>query len=291
MTALEALLAQIEHDPALLQPGELRQRSEALDRLEAWLPADADAMPEHPSARRAWMLRQRLQAIDDALFRELRRQVRCGAGVQALRPWLHAGAGGSDAERCRGGDSYDHLDTLVSGLLRLQPPEREVAPPPAGMVFYQPTPARHIFDLLLRAGLGENDVLVDLGSGLGHVPMLAAMATAARGIGVEREAAYVACARQAARALGLRDVHFVVQDARDADLATGTLFYLYTPFRGAVLRTVLDALRSQATRRSIRVASYGPCTAAIAAEAWLEPLDPATADRIALFRSRTVGEA
>lgn len=286
MKALADLLAQIERDPVLLQPGQLRERSEALDRLEIWLPADPDVHPTDALARRAWALRNRLQAIDDALFCELRREIRRGAGVPALRPWLHSTVDDGDGERCRGGDAYDHLDTLVSGLLCLQPPAAEVAPPPPGMVFYQPTPARHVFDLVRRAELGAQDVLVDLGSGLGHMPLLAAIATGARSIGVEREAAYVACARQAAGALGLSGVHFVVQDARDADLATGTLFYLYTPFQGTVLRSVLDALRDQASRRPIRVASYGPCTATIAAEAWLEPLDRPAADRIALFRSR-----
>jgi hypothetical protein len=31
------------------------------------------------------------------------------------------------------------------------------------MVQYQPTPARHIIDLILRSGLTAEDVLVDLG--------------------------------------------------------------------------------------------------------------------------------
>ena len=46
---------------------------------------------------------------------------------------------------------------------------------PPEMVAYQPTPARHAFDMIGRAGLREGDVLFDLGAGLGHVSMLAAI--------------------------------------------------------------------------------------------------------------------
>jgi hypothetical protein len=40
------------------------------------------------------------------------------------------------------------------------------------MVPYQPTPVRHILHLIAAAMVAEDDVFVDLGSGLGHVPLL-----------------------------------------------------------------------------------------------------------------------
>ncbi|HEY6941484.1 MAG TPA: hypothetical protein VI238_08445 [Dokdonella sp.] len=86
-------------------------------------------------------------------------------------------------------------------------------------------------------------------------------------------------------ALKLDRVAFFEQDARVADLSTGTVFYLYTPFGGPILRAVLDALRAQASQRPIRVCSYGPCTSAIGGEAWLVPTAPVEPGRIAAFAS------
>ena len=85
--------------------------------------------------------------------------------------------------------------------------------------------------------------------------------------------------------LGLPRVSFIEQDARMADLSRGTLFYLYTPFGGAILRAVLDALRGEASRREIRIATYGPCTQAMLEEPWLAVVGTLDTHRIVLFRS------
>ncbi|MGN6520722.1 MAG: methyltransferase domain-containing protein, partial [Dokdonella sp.] len=155
--------------------------------------------------------------------------------------------------------------------------------PEAEMVSYQPTPARHVFDLLSRTTLGTDDVLVDLGSGLGHVPLLAGLCSDARAIGIELQAAYVERARAAAASLRLARVAFIEQDARAADFSVGTVFYLYTPFSGSILREVLDALRVQSLRRPIRICSYGPCTLELARETWLTAAHAIDAGRVAVF--------
>jgi hypothetical protein len=67
-------------------------------------------------------------------------------------------------------------------------------------------------------------------------------------------------------------------------LSSGTVFYLYTPFRGVILRTVLDRLRAEANTRAIRVCTFGPCTPTIAAESWLA-LDPTESGYVSVFRS------
>jgi predicted RNA methylase len=153
------------------------------------------------------------------------------------------------------------------------------------MVFYQPTPARHIFDAIGRLSLDHSDVLVDLGSGLGHVPLLAGICSKARCVGIELEAAYVACARQCAKALNLANVSFIQQDVRSADFTDGTVFYLYTPFTGTMLRTVLERLRQEAAKRPIRVCTLGPCTLEVANEVWLRPIGGLYADQVAVFSS------
>lgn len=286
--ALQNLIETLEQAPAWRDPARLRERIDALDRLELHLPEDSpggmDASPGVLALHtRGRMIRDEMEAINDALYQSIRRDLRDGVGADALCRWVR-NAGGT-AGRAQG-DDYDHLDALVSGVLPFEVPGGEVGELPAEMVFYQPTPARHIFDLFDRLVLTERDMLVDLGSGLGLVPLLAAICTDARSVGIEYEAVYVDCARRCAKALNLARVAFRQQDARLADFSQGTVFYLYTPFTGTILRGVLDALRQQAAQRAIRVCSYGPCTTVIAQEPWLQAGEAPAADRIAVFRSR-----
>jgi hypothetical protein len=79
---------------------------------------------------------------------------------------------------------------------------------------------------------------------------------------------------------------FLQQDAQAADFSVGTVFYLYTPFTGTILRSVLDLLRREAASRRIRICSYGPCTSVLVEEAWLTAAAMPAIDRIALFTSR-----
>jgi hypothetical protein len=171
-------------------------------------------------------------------------------------------------------------------VLLFAPIDAAVAEGATELVFYHPPRAPLVFDLIARGAHPRRDVLIDLGSGLGHVPLLAAICTEARCVGIELEAVYVDGARRSAEALNLANATFIRQDARAADLSAGTVFYLYTPFPGTTLRTVLAALRREAARRAIRVCRYGPCTAIIAGEAWLECADPPATDRVAIFHSR-----
>jgi len=271
---------------ALDAPPGLPDRAAALDALERWLPDTADDGPAPAGAtwRRALAWRARLQAANEALFAAIRAHVLEGAGRAALWPVIEICRKGQTAPR---GDGYDALDELVGGVLQMPEPGKPLLEQATDMVFYQPTPARHIVDLIERAGPGADDVLVDLGSGLGLVPLLASIVSPARCIGVEREPAYVASARACARALRLERAAFVVADAREADLSRGTVFYLYTPFRGAVLRVVLDALRAQAAQRPLRVCGYGPCVRDLAAEPWLHADAAPDPQRVTIFRART----
>lgn len=105
-----------------------------------------------------------------------------------------------------------------------------------------------------------DDVFVDLGSGRGKVVFVAHLFTGARCRGIEREGSLV---RDAARARGRleregpMDVSFVHSDARDAAIDDGTVFFLYVPFTGAVLKAVLDRLFVVARARAIVVCTLG----------------------------------
>lgn len=281
---IEKLVAQWEASPSPLDMSWLRERFDALDHLDALLgdenaSSPASAVDVEPW-RRAQLLRRRLEAINAELCRAIRAEIQQGSRPALLMRLLN-----EDADPAAG-LSFDYLDELLSDVLALEQPDPPPAHPPDGMVFYQPTPARHIFHLLRLTALTEADVLIDLGSGLGHVPLLASICSAARCIGIEREEVYVTLARRCADQLNLDRVSFLQQDARQADLSSGTVFYLYTPFTGSLLSSVLNRLQQEGRSRLIRICTFGPCTESVAKEKWLQSDATPDPDRITLFRSR-----
>lgn len=249
-----------------------------LETLERWLVHRGDTLAP-ALERRIRALMQELEAINHRLYQTIRDDIRRGRGMDSLLPWVDAIAHHGDAE------SYDPLDTLISGVLDLAEPG-EVPGLEAEMVFYQPTPARYIFDFLARAQIDARDTVIDLGAGLGHVVLLTAICTSARCIGIEWQHAYVVSARQCAQALNVRHATFLAQDVRQAQLSDGTVFYLYTPFTGNLLRTVLDMLAREARHRPIRLCSLGPCTDVMAKEPWLSTDNACDPRRVTVFRSR-----
>lgn len=241
----------------------------AIDRLQFLDEAGTLAPELLGLLREAETLFAALEHANGRLVEGLRRRI--VAGRYTRNGLLRAFACVADATSSQG--DYDALDVLVGGLLDVGPlpdEEREREP---DMVFYQPTPARAILSLLRLARLGPADVFYDLGSGLGHVVCLAALLGGARAIGIEYEPTYCNHARRAAAGLNLRGVAFIEGDARVAPLDDGTVYFMYTPFRGALLQAVLDRLRQRAREQTIRVCTYGPGTLEVAERAadWLRP--------------------
>src|SRR5215469_4874005 len=79
-------------------------------------------------------------------------------------------------------------------------------------------------DLIRPTQPTERGVFIDLGSGLGHVSLLASICAGTRCIGIEVEAAYVNCARQSGYELNLNNVTFIHGDAREADCRAARYF-------------------------------------------------------------------
>jgi SAM-dependent methyltransferase len=161
--------------------------------------------------------------------------------------------------------------TLLDWLASLPPGERDAAvedhlgiaaeppssaPPGDHHVGYHASGVAPIVRMLVEVPVVADDVVVDLGAGLGKVAMLARLLTGATARGIELQPALAERAREAARRAGL-DVGFTEGDARDADLDDGTVFFLYVPFTGPVLAEVLRRLRAVASRRAIVVCSLG----------------------------------
>lgn len=275
---LQTLLDDLLQDRSLRDPDQLRRRIDALEQLESGFFSRGDTLT--PSLRQCGeALTAELEAINDRLYQTIRDAIRRGNGADILRRWAASLHDAADQE------SYGPLDTLIAGVLDFKEPG-DVPEPGADMVFYQPTPARDIFDFIERAAITPRDVVIDLGSGLGHVTLLTAICTEARCIGVELQPAYVTSARQCASELQVRRARFIEQDVRRADLSDGTVFYLYTPFSGAILREVLAMLERESKARAIRLCTLGPCTATVAGEHWLKVDGALTSSRMGLFLSR-----
>jgi hypothetical protein len=284
---LHALLCALEADSSLFLPAQLRERLIALDDVDAGFGGfdseDSSGDTYSRLHQRAKVLRIRLEAANMELYRSVRSDIVRGGQPRMLLPWLGGSAGGSELGGPLPGLGFDYRDELVSGVLQLPEPDETARQTSAEMVPYQPTPVRHILDLIAAVPVAEEDVFVDLGSGLGHVPILVSMMTGAQSLGVEVQAAYVASAQKCAESLRLSRVQFIAQDARDADLSRGTIFYLYSPFKGSILADVLTALRRESMNRPVKICSLGPCTRIVSNERWLKASALSDAGRICVF--------
>ena len=94
---------------------------------------------------------------------------------------------------------------------------------------YLPTPGEVVTAMLQLAKVGKGDVVYDLGSGDGRIPIAAVKEFgAARAVGVELDPARVQEANENARRAGVRDrVEFRQQDVFDADIRQATVVALY----------------------------------------------------------------
>ncbi len=93
---------------------------------------------------------------------------------------------------------------------------------------YVPTPQEVVDRMLALAGVGRNDVVLDLGCGDGRIPITAAKAFGAKGIGVDIDPQRIAEANANAKAAGVSHlVTFKLEDAMTTDLSQATVVTLY----------------------------------------------------------------
>jgi SAM-dependent methyltransferase len=104
------------------------------------------------------------------------------------------------------------------------------ARPPVSPPDIHSTPTRHVVAdaMLALAGTTAADVVYDLGSGDGRIPIIAAQKYGARAVGIEIQPDLVALSRQVAADGGVADrVRFVEGDLKTADLTEATVITLY----------------------------------------------------------------
>ena len=276
---IQADIGTIEKDAPLFDEINFNSRTEAIDNIDFHIIDRIDTLLQNVGQveelvelrRHAKIVKTQLEKINDSLFRRLQEEIKTGdCKGAACRDmigayiWDHLKDGPEQNE-----PGYDHLDTFTNGLLPIQTVPEEIKEKAPGMVFYQKTPGRIILELVDKAQFKKDDVFYDLGSGLGHVPILVNLLSGVRAKGVEFEPAYCDYATACATELNLPGVQFINADARSADYSDGTVFFMYTPFEGGMLLDVLEMLRLASRSRNITILTYGPCTVEVARQSWL----------------------
>ena len=95
-------------------------------------------------------------------------------------------------------------------------------------VVYVPTPQEVVDEMLKLAQVTKDDVIYDLGSGDGRIPITAAQRHGTRGIGIDINPQRIREANANAREAGVTDrVEFLQQDLFESDISEATVVTLY----------------------------------------------------------------
>jgi predicted RNA methylase len=130
-------------------------------------------------------------------------------------------------------------------------PRRPARPPD---IWFVPTPQRVVNEMLKLARVGPADVVYDLGSGDGRVPIVAAQDFGARGVGIEIDPPLVEISRQVARDAGLDEkATFIEGDLFTADISKATVVTL---FLSLTVNRQLEAKLRRELRPGTRVVSH-----------------------------------
>ena len=130
----------------------------------------------------------------------------------------------------------------LDGALRAQLDRGERIPD----VIFVPTPQEVVEDMLRLANVRKGDVLYDLGSGDGRIPVTAARLYGVRGVGIDIDPERIREAQENAKRNGVESlVKFRQQDLFEADFREATVVTLYLlPDLNLKLRPrLLDELR------------------------------------------------
>lgn len=116
------------------------------------------------------------------------------------------------------------LDSLDPDDIREMRPDGTPEPD----VVFVPTPRQVVEEMLRLAEVGPDDVLYDLGSGDGRIPIAAARRFGTRGVGVDIDPVRIREAHQAAKDAKVTDkLRFIEGDLFETDLSEATVVTLY----------------------------------------------------------------
>lgn len=278
-TEIQSDIETIEENLALYEETNFNPRTDAIDFIDFHIIDRIDGLLGNtPSSENLSALKQRaedakqtLETININLFKQLRKNIAAGVYQYASFTEMISGYLGTQVidtdEPNKIG--YDNLDVFMDGLLSNHGDVATTIELDPEMVFYQKTPARVVFEMVTTGNFNQDDVFVDLGSGLGQVAILVNLITGIATRGIEFEPAYCTLAQACASQLNLQNVEFINADARNADYSGDTIFFMYTPFKGGILQEVLQILQKESKLRPIRIFTYGPCSPQVAQQEWL----------------------
>lgn len=134
-----------------------------------------------------------------------------------------AGAAACSQERAAG--------TANNSATAVAPASQTVATPVPKKdldVPYVPTPQTVVDEMLAMAEVNGNDLLYDLGSGDGRIPITAAKKFGTRGVGIDLNPVRIREANENAKEAGVTDkVRFIEGDLFDQDFSEATVVTLY----------------------------------------------------------------
>ncbi len=245
--------------------------NEVLEVIEAQMLRDGPT-PELRALRRdVEAIRTQLEDQQGEFFRELRIQVgKASSPMLKFRAQLRQYTAWPAV---RDSDERERLHAFLARYLLPWPiPESTLTREPE-MVGFHPTPIGIILDMLQQADFQAHDVLYDIGAGVGHVAILVHLLAGIQTRGIEIDPVYCAYARRLTDEVYLSGVQFLNIDARNADYADGSVFFLYTPFKDTLLHRVLRHIKRDTGDRKIRIYSFGPGTLQVAEQTWLQRCD------------------
>src|SRR5258708_39151423 len=137
MKALQKLIEELQGDASLHKPNKLRERIEALDRLDAFnldafnleaapLVADSTRAATYHCAK---ALRAKLEAANLEVYEAIRRDIQQGHGLTSLLQWMPRSGAGEDVPGITNGAGYDYLDELIIGVLRFEETDAAIVQP------------------------------------------------------------------------------------------------------------------------------------------------------------------
>jgi precorrin-6B methylase 2 len=122
------------------------------------------------------------------------------------------------------------LTAVLSSIVIAPTAAQQQAPAPARTpdVIFVPTPQEVVDAMLKIAKVSGNDVVYDLGSGDGRIPITAAKTYGARGVGIDIDPQRIREANDNARAAGVADkVKFLNQDLFTTPIGEATVVTMY----------------------------------------------------------------
>ena len=140
------------------------------------------------------------------------------------------------------------------------PSSAQQAPLRSPDVIFVPTPQEVVDAMLKLAKVTKNDVVYDLGSGDGRIPITAAKAYGARGVGIDIDPTRIKEAQENLKNSGVGDrVKFLNQDLFTTDISEATVVTLYLlPSLNIKLLPTLNKMLKPGTRVVSHAFDMGP---------------------------------